>query len=144
MALCGLGARDTLRMEMGYPLYGHELDETTSPFEIGYGWAVKLDKGVEFPGSEALRREKEAGPLRILAGLLPEGRITPREGCRVFCSGEVVGRVTSGTFSPSLERPVCLALIASDARGEFEVEVREKQVPAQQTALPFYRPARGD
>jgi aminomethyltransferase len=144
MALCGLGARDTLRMEMGYPLYGHELDETTSPFEIGYGWAVKLDKGVEFPGSEALRREKEAGPLRILAGLLPEGRITPREGCRVFCSGEVVGRVTSGTFSPSLERPVCLALIASDAHGEFEVEVREKQVPAQQTALPFYRPARGD
>ncbi|BCW97793.1 MAG: aminomethyltransferase [Armatimonadota bacterium] len=143
MALCGLGARDTLRLEMGYPLYGHELDETTSPFEIGYGWAVKLDKGVDFPGREALRREKEAGPLRTLAGLLPEGRSTPREGSRVLCGGEVVGRVTSGTFSPSLERPICLALIALDVRGGLVLEVREKQVPARQTALPFYRPARG-
>jgi aminomethyltransferase len=141
MALCGLGARDTLRLEMGYPLYGHELDETTSPYEIGYGWAVKLEKGVDFPGREALLRERMAGPLRALTGLLPEGRIIPREGCEVWSGEEPAGKVTSGTFSPSLQRPVCLALVSANVRGGLAVEMRGRRVPAKRTELPFYRPA---
>ncbi len=140
LALCGLGARDTLRLEMGYPLYGHELDETTSPFEIGYGWAVKLDKGADFPGRDALLRERDAGPVRKLAGLLPESRITPREGCEVSCRGRVAGKVTSGTFSPSLQRPVCLAIVSADCDGEVAVQVRDRMIPARICALPFYRP----
>src|SRR5438105_11348637 len=97
---CGLGARDTLRLEAAMPLYGHELDEETDPFQAGLAWAVKLDKG-DFVGRDALLRRREDPSLPQRIGLELEGRRIAREGAVVLKDGEPVGRVTSGTFSPT-------------------------------------------
>jgi aminomethyltransferase len=136
---CGLGARDTLRMEAGLPLYGHELDEATSPYEVGLGWAVRRNRP-DLVGAAALERAAAAPPRRLV-GLLVEGGIA-REGAPVFrVGGEVaVGRVTSGTHSPSLGRPIAMALVARDAAGDaaLEVEVRGKRRAASVTGLPFH------
>lgn len=139
LVAAGLGARDTLRLEMGYPLYGHELDEQTTPLEAGYGWAVKLDKGVTFTGMEALGREREAGSTRRLAGLVLEGRAVAREDSRVFSDGHPAGTVTSGTFSPSLGKPVALAYLDSSAQGPYTVEAHGRSSAAAEVKLPFYR-----
>lgn len=143
MVPAGLGARDTLRLEAGYPLYGHELDEDTSPFEIGYGWAVKLDKDAEFPGSDALRREEAQGSKRKLIGLSLIDRGVPREGCPVYAKGSRVGQTTSGTFSPSLERGICMALVDSREAGPFSIELHGRRLAAEHVKLPFYRRERG-
>ena len=110
----GLGARDTLRLEAGLPLHGHELGPHVTPLQAGLGWVVGWGKG-EFRGREALERERAAGARRTLRGLLADGRQPPREGAEVLSDGRVVGRVTSGNFSPMLERGIALAFVDTAA-----------------------------
>jgi aminomethyltransferase len=109
--ICGLGARDTLRTEMGYPLHGHELSLEISPVQANATWAVGWKKD-DFRGAAALRKEKEAGPHRILRGLQATDRGIPRAGMDVKVEGNAIGVVTSGTFSPSLKKGIALALLA--------------------------------
>lgn len=138
---CGLGARDTLRLEAGYRLYGADLDESTSPLEAGLGWTVKLD-GREFVGAAALRRQKEEGVQRRLCGLVLEGRHIARAGSPVLSEGQPVGRVTSGTFGPWVQRSIALAYLPRELAvpgTRVEVEVRDRLVAAEVVKLPFYR-----
>jgi aminomethyltransferase len=138
IAPAGLGARDTLRLEAGLPLHGHELGPGITPLQAGLGWVVRFDKG-EFRGAEALRRERDAGVPRRLRGLLMQGRQFPRAGYPVAIGREPVGEVTSGNFSPVLERGIALAFLPPDvAEGEaVEVDVRGRALPATVVALPF-------
>src|SRR5512136_3034086 len=106
----GLAARDTLRLEMGYMLYGNDIDETTTPLEAGIGWTVKLKKPA-FNGREALLRQKEQGLRRRLVGFDLEGRRVARHGMEIESGGRTAGRVTSGTFRPSLERPISMGYV---------------------------------
>ena len=137
----GLGARDTLRLEAGMCLYGNELDRETTPLEAGIGFAVHLDKPVDFVGREALRREKEAGLEKKLVGFEVEGRGIARHGHEVRVGGETVGEVTSGTLSPTLNKAIGLALVRPDVEDAFEVVIREKAVAARAVRLPFYKRA---
>jgi aminomethyltransferase len=138
VAPIGLAARDTLRFEACYCLYGHELSEDWTPLEAGIGWAVKLKKKQGFIGRDALAAQKEAGLPRTLIGLEVDGGPIAREGCEVLAGGEVVGHVTSGTFTPTLQRKLALALVATDhAEADLEVEVRGKKLAARKVALPF-------
>jgi aminomethyltransferase len=124
----GLGARDTLRLEAGLPLYGHEYDETTTPLEAGYAWAVKFDKG-EFIGRSALLKEQESGPKKTLVGLESDGRQIPRAGNEIVNSrNEKLGVVTSGTFSPTRQKPIALAYLTRQD-GPVFVKIRENLVP---------------
>lgn len=135
----GLGARDTLRFEASLCLYGHELDDETTPLEAGLNWLVKLKKD-DFKGLEALRREKAEGSKRTLIGFELEGRNIARQGYDILAGGETVGKVTSGAFAPTLQKSLCLGLITSakaDSDG-FEIHIRNKTVPAIRTDLPFY------
>jgi aminomethyltransferase len=142
---CGLGARDTLRLEAGFPLYGHEYDEETSPLEVGYSWAVKFDKG-DFIGREALLKQKETGPAKKLVGIEAEGRAIPRGGDSIFDisppqAEKLVGKVTSGTFSPTLKKPIALAYLAAEQAvlgNEVKVEIRGSKIPAKVVAKTFY------
>jgi len=137
----GLGARDTLRLEAAMALYGHELDRETTPYEAGLGWVVKLDKG-DFVGREALARQREEGIGRKLAGFEVEGRGIAREGHRVLVDGQAVGRVTSGTWSPTFEKALGMAYVppALAAPGTtIEIEVRGRRLAAETVELPFYR-----
>lgn len=141
---CGLGARDTLRTEMGYALYGHELNETTSPLSAGLGWIVKFDKGSPFVGEAALQKEKEKGSEKILKAFKIADRRIARQGSRITEGNHTpVGEITSGTFSPHLNMPIALGFV----RREFTmsetycVEVRESLLPLTVTPLPFV-PAR--
>ncbi|MEW4526080.1 MAG: glycine cleavage system aminomethyltransferase GcvT [Maioricimonas sp. JB045] len=138
---CGLGCRDTLRLEAAMPLYGHELDESIDPLTAGLGFAVKLDAG-EFIGRDALLgiRDEPTGRKRV--GLEVEGRRAAREGATLHIGDTEVGRVTSGTFSPTLEKPIAMAYVAADhsAEGtELEVDIRGKRASARVVPLPFYR-----
>ncbi len=138
----GLGARDTLRLEKGLMLYGNDIDETTTPLEAGLGWVVKLDKP-DFVGREALLRQKTEGVGRRLVGLrLDENTAPPRHGYRVLAAGRTVGRVTSGSKSPTLGRGIALALVEStvaEIGTALEVESRSRQHPAEVVTLPFVR-----
>ncbi len=137
----GLGARDTLRFEPSFCLYGHELDEETSPLEAGLSWVVKLKKG-EFIGREALMAEKEAGPSRMLVGLEIAGRGIARQGFSVMAQGREVGAVTSGTFSPTLKKSLALALVSRSSPmddGGISVDIRGKSIPVNRVPLPFYK-----
>lgn len=138
LTAAGLGARDTLRLEMGYPLYGHELNEDISPFEIGYNWVVKLNKTAEFIGKGALLRELKAGSRRKLVGLILTQRGVPRERFPVMSDGVMVGMTTSGTHSPSLGKGICLALVEAEAKEPYSVEVGGKLTSAVEVKLPFY------
>jgi aminomethyltransferase len=138
---CGLGARDTLRLEAGYLLYGQDLDESTTPLEAGLGWTVKLE-GRRFVGADALRRQKEQGVRRRLCGLVLEGRAVARPGFPVLYRGQAVGRVTSGTFAPWVGRSIALAYLPAELAGpgtRVEVQVRDRPVAAEVVRLPFYR-----
>jgi len=136
----GLGARDTLRLEMGYALYGHELDEETTPYEAGLGWLVKLEKG-PFVGREALRRQKEEGVERRLRGFRLLERGFPREGYPVLYDGERVGDVRSGTVSPSLGEGIGTAYFpaAASVGDAMEVEIRGDRYEGRIEEMPFYR-----
>ena len=138
---CGLGARDTLRLEAGMPLYGHEMDETITPFEAGLGFAVKMQKP-DFIGRKAL--EDKENPARVRVGLKVTGRGIAREEQDVYAGGVKIGRTTSGTFCPFLQAACAMALVArsSSAAGTaVEVDVRGRRVPAEIVPLPFYKRA---
>lgn len=137
----GLGARDTLRLEMGYPLYGHEMDPETTPVEAGFGAMLKLDTNPrEFVGSAALRSQK---PVKRLYGLQLAGRRAARAGASVFLHGECVGRVTSGVFSPSLGCAIALAYLPTDLTisvgDSLDVELMRGMERATVIDLPFYK-----
>jgi aminomethyltransferase len=137
----GLGARDTLRLEMKYPLYGNDIDLAHSPLEAGLGWVVKLDKG-DFQGRAALVRQKEQGVPRKLVGFTMRDRGIPRQGYVVRHDGQDVGVVTSGTHSPSLNAPIGVAYVpaALAAVGStFDVVIRDRAVPAVVAKTPFYQ-----
>jgi aminomethyltransferase len=141
VAPIGLGARDTLRFEPCLCLYGHELDEETSPLEAGLSWLVKLSKD-DFLGKAALLREKKKGSARKLAGFELMGRQIARQGFAVLQGGRVIGKVTSGTFAPTLQKSLALALISSEADldgGGFAIDVRGKAVEAKAVSIPFYK-----
>jgi aminomethyltransferase len=138
---CGLGARDTLRLEAGMPLYGNELDRDTNPFEVNLGRVVKLEKG-EFVGRAALQAVQQTGPSRKLVGLQMIDDAIPRAGYEVRAGERPVGRVTSGTQSPTLGTRIAMALVPPEHAGignELEVVVRERSHRAEQVKLPFYR-----
>ena len=136
----GLGARDTLRLEAGMALYGHELDRETNPLEAGLDFAVALD-GAEFFGRDALRKVREQGPARKLVGFEAEGGRIPRQGAPVLHGGKQVGKVTSGTKSPTLGKVICMGFVPTPLAGQkdgFEVEVSGKRYPLRPTPLPFF------
>jgi aminomethyltransferase len=137
----GLGARDTLRLEMGYALYGNDIDDTITPLEAGLGWIVKLDKGAPFMGDNALRDQKRRGVTRKLVGFRLDGRGIPRHGYLVHWQGREVDVVRSGTMSPSLGQPIGTTYLPAEAAKEgtrFEVEIRGERVPAEVVKRPFY------
>ena len=138
----GLGARDSLRLEAGLPLYGHDLSPETSPVEAGLNFAINKRRKAEggFLGAEAVLAMLAAGPSRKWVGLTLEGRQAAREGAEIFAGNEQVGVLTSGGFSPSLEGPIATAYVAAahTAPGtSLTIEVRGKRLPARVTALPF-------
>jgi aminomethyltransferase len=138
---CGLGARDTLRTEMGYPLHGHELSTSISPVMASVGWAVGWNKP-SFIGAEALRAQREAKSGPLLRGLKAVGRAIPRPGMEVFSGSDQVGTVTSGTFSPTLGAGIALALV--DRRvglgDRVAVEIRGREEPFEVVKPPFVTP----
>ncbi len=134
----GLGARDTLRLEAGLPLHGHELGPGITPLEAGLGWVVRWDKG-DFLGRDALSAHKERGVPRRLRGLAVPGRRPPREGQAVLVDGEVVGEVTSGNFSPTLGHGIALAFLPPEAQegAQVAIDVRGTPLPATVVSTPF-------
>src|SRR5215469_506624 len=146
LAPCGLGARDTLRLEAGLPLYGHELDRATSPVEAGLKAFIRL--GRPFVGEAALRGQQDQGPRKRLIGIeTDDARSIARQGYRVFRAGREMGIVTSGTMGPSVGRPVAMAYLSAGeiippapvAATSVEVEIRNRRLPATIVNLPFYR-----
>jgi aminomethyltransferase len=140
---CGLGARDTLRLEAAMPLYGHELGEALDPFQAGLGWAVKVEQE-DFVGRAALRKLKDA-PRSKRVGLELEGRKAAREGCTVLAGGKAVGAVTSGSFAPTLEKSIAMAYVSPEhaAPGTtLAVDIRGSEAPAKVVPLPFYKRAK--
>jgi len=136
----GLGARDSLRLEVGFALYGNDLDETRTPLEAGLGWVVKLDKG-DFLGRGALVKQKEAGLKERLTGFVLKERVFPRHGYAVRWNGERAGEITSGVLSPSLGVGVGLAYLPAAAAKPgtpIEIEVRDRLTPAEVVRPPFY------
>jgi aminomethyltransferase len=137
----GLGARDSLRLEMGYALYGNDIDDTITPLEAGLGWIVKLDKGSPFVGDKALRAQKKRGVTRKLVGFRLEGRGFPRHGFPVLVNGRDVDVVRSGTMSPSLGQGIGTTYLPADVAKpgtKFEVQVRGDKLPAEVVKRPFY------
>lgn len=140
---CGLGARDTLRLEAAMPLYGHELSESIDPLTAGLQFAVKLDKP-DFIGKAALVELAQRNDLRVRVGLELAGRRIAREGCAIYHEDQVVGEVTSGTFSPTLQRSISMGYVErsiSTVGTAVEIDVRGKREAAQVVPLPFYRRA---
>jgi aminomethyltransferase len=137
----GLGCRDSLRLEMGYALYGNDLDEDTTPLEAGLGWVVKLDKG-PFVGRDALLRQKEEGVRRRLVGFVLKERGFPRHGYGVSVSGEPAGEVTSGVLSPTLGQGIGMAYVPVEAAKpgtEIGIVIRDRAVPAEVVRPPFHK-----
>jgi aminomethyltransferase len=135
----GLGARDTLRLEAGMCLYGNELGPETTPLEAGIGFAVHLDKEEEFIGQAALKEEKDQGLRKKLVGFNLEERGIARHDHAVKVGDETIGKVTSGTMSPTLNEAIGLALVAPNVEDRFEVEIRGRKIPAHTVQLPFYK-----
>jgi aminomethyltransferase len=139
---CGLGARDTLRLEAAMHLYGMDMNTDTTPFEAGLGWLVHLEMPADFVGRQALEQAAESGPSRRLVGLKLQGRAIARHDYSVLHNGETVGVVTSGTWSPTLEEPIALAYVPTALAKlgtELSVEIRGKAQPACVVKRPFYR-----
>jgi aminomethyltransferase len=141
---CGLGARDTLRLEAAMHLYGNDMDAATTPLEASLGWLVHLEMPAAFVGRAALEAQTAAGVSRKLVGLRLEGRAIARHGYPVLREGAVVGEVTSGTWSPTLGQAIALAYVPSELAKigtELAVEIRGKAEPARVVKRPFYRRA---
>jgi aminomethyltransferase len=141
----GLGARDTLRMEAKYPLYGQELTDDTSPAEAGLGWAVKY-LAKDFVGREAYRRVLEAGPRRKLIGLRMLEKAIPRAGYPVLDAGEPIGTITSGTLSPTLDEGIGIGYVRSDLATighRLEVAIRSRRFPCEVVKTPFVKKTEG-
>lgn len=137
----GLGARDTLRLEMGFCLYGNDIDQTTNPLEAGLGWITKLKKD-NFIGLDSLKKIKENGLKRKLTAMISEERIIPRKGCEIFCDGKNIGIATSGTQSPTLEKAIALGYVNSeysDEGKELFINIRGKEISAKVVTLPFIK-----
>jgi len=137
----GLGARDSLRLEMGMALYGNDLDDTTTPLEASLGWLVKMKKG-DFVGRDALAKQKDEGVKRKLVGFTTSERSFPRHGYPVFAKGKPSGEVRSGTMSPTLGIPIGTAYVPPDSAAEgspLEIEIRGKRIPATVQKMPFYK-----
>jgi len=137
----GLAARDTLRLEMGFCLYGNDIDDTTSPIEAGLGWITKFTK--DFVNSEALKEQKENGPKRKLVGFEIDERGIPRQGYEIVDdSGKVIGNVTSGTMSPSLEKGIGMGYVPVELAtpgSKINIQIRKKALPATVVKMPFYK-----
>lgn len=137
----GLAARDTLRLEMGYCLYGNDIDDNTSPFEAGLGWVTKFTK--VFVNSEALARQKEAGVTRKLVGFQMDEKAIPRNGYTITdAEGQTIGMVTSGTMAPSLEKGIGMGYVGkaySNKGHKIYIQVRKKLIPATVVKPPFYK-----
>jgi aminomethyltransferase len=139
---CGLGARDTLRLEAAMALYGQDIDDHTTPLEAGLGWLVHLDRKGDFIGRSILETQKQSGVSRRLVGLQLEGRNIARHDYPIFYQGEPIGTITSGTLSPTLGYPIALGYVPSDLAklGQVvEVEIRGKLYPATVVKRPFYK-----
>jgi len=139
---CGLGARDTLRLEASLLLYGNDMDETVNPFEIGLAWAVTLDDGAGFIGRETLLRLSEEPPTRTLVCLKAEERGVIRPGCAILRSGRQIGNVTSGSHSPTLGVSIAMGFVPPEAAAEgtqLTVDVRGRALKARVVPRPFYR-----
>jgi aminomethyltransferase len=139
---CGLGARDTLRLEAAMALYGQDIDENTTPLEAGLGWLVHLDRKGDFIGRSILEEQKADGVQRRLIGLQMQGRNIARHGYQILSEGKVVGEVTSGTLSPTLGYPISLGYVPTELASvgqQLEVEIRGKAYPAVVVKRPFYR-----
>lgn len=137
----GLAARDSLRLEMGFCLYGNDIDKTTNPLEAGLGWITKLGKS-DFIGKEKLVEIKSKGLERKLSGLISEEKAFPRHGYDVFSNGTAIGKLTSGTVSPVLDKPIALGYLAKDFSSEgteVSISVRGKEVPAKVVKIPFIK-----
>lgn len=137
----GLGARNTLRLEAAFPLYGHELDEETTLLEANLGWICKLEKG-EFLGRDALLQQRQQGTRKKLVGFEMTDRGVARDGYGVLVDGQAVGRVTSGSYAPYLKKSLGLAYVPpeqAEVGREIQIDIRGKAVPARQVPLPFYR-----
>ncbi|KAB1985598.1 glycine cleavage system aminomethyltransferase GcvT [Streptomyces triticiradicis] len=143
---CGLSCRDTLRLEAGMPLYGHELTTSLTPFDAGLGRVVKFEKDGDFVGRAALQEaasRAEQNPPRVLVGLIAEGRRVPRAGYAVVAGGEVIGEITSGAPSPTLGKPIAMAYVdaahAAPGTAGVGVDIRGSHEPYEVVALPFYK-----
>ena len=135
---CGLGSRDILRVEAGYPLYGHEIDDRTDPYQALLGWAVKLDK--DFIGKQKLLELKESGPLKKRVGFVMKDRAFPRQGYSIYCGSKEIGKVSSGVYSPNKNNFIGMAYVESEhARigGEINIKVRDKFHKAEIVEYPF-------
>lgn len=140
MAPCGLGSRDVLRLEAGLPLHGSDIDLTTTPLEAGLGRFVRLNK--DFAGAEVLRKQKERGVERSLVGLFSEGRSIPRHDYAIMAEGVSVGRITSGSYSPTLDRNIAMGYVESRLSEEgqsLQIDIRGRPTAAIVTSLPFYK-----
>lgn len=141
LTCCGLGARDTLRLEAALPLYGHELDDTTSPIQAGLGWSVKLDKD-EFLGCQALKVQKKEGTKERIVCLRADGKALPRQGYSVFCENVQVGQITSGSQGIFVGYPIAFAKVDSrfsKTGQQLQVQIRDALVNAQVVTRPFYK-----
>jgi aminomethyltransferase len=137
----GIAARDSLRLEMGFCLYGNDIDKTTNTIEAGLGWITKLDKG-KFIGRESLKRIKADGVKRRLIGMISEEKIFPRKNYPIYTDGKNIGLVTSGTVSPILEKPIALGYVEkefSKPETEINFSLREREIPAKVVKLPFIK-----
>jgi len=139
----GLGARDTLRLEMGYCLYGNDISDETSPIEAGLGWITKFTDGNDFIDRELLKKQKEDKPSRRLRGFVMKERGIPRQHYDIVNeAGDVIGEVTSGTMSPMLKVGIGMGYIKSEYAGfgsEVLIQVRKKTIPAEIVRFPFYK-----
>jgi aminomethyltransferase len=135
---CGLGARDTLRLEAGMALYGQDMDETVSPYEAGLAWTVALDAGRDFIGRTVLEKQLAEGSARQMIGLVMDDKGVLRHGQAVF-SGAGDGEILSGTFSPTLSKGIALARVPAGAVGAVEVDIRGRRHPLRVVRYPFVR-----
>ena len=141
---CGLGARNTLRLEASMCLYGHEIDDTTTVWEAHLGWICKLDKG-DFLGREALLAQKRDGVRRLLVGFEMQDRLIARDGCAVRIGGREAGRVTSGSPAPFLKKNIGMAYVpaeSSAAGTEIQIAIRANEARAKIVPMPFYKRAK--